>query len=45
MHKEVELKDHLVSRLSAFLFFNSHNSGNFHLNEKNKISKSKLKSH
>ena len=41
MHKEV---NPLVSWLSALLSFNSHNSGNFHLNEKNKISKSKLES-
>ena len=34
----------LVSWLSALLSFNSHNSGDFHLNEKNKISKSKLRS-
>ena len=33
------LKDPLVSWLSALLSFNSHNSGNFHLNEKNEISK------
>ena len=38
MRKE-NLKDPLVSWLSALLSFNSHNSGNFHLNEKNEISK------
>ena len=38
MRKE-NLKGHLVSWLSALLSFNSHNSGNFHLNEKNEISK------
>ena len=38
MSKE-NLKDPLVSWLSAPLSFNSHNSGNFHLNEKNEISK------
>ena len=44
MHKEVKFKDSLVSWLSARFSFNSHNSGNFHLNEINKISKSKLRS-
>ena len=39
MLEEVKLK-----RLSALLCFNSHNSGNFHPNEKNKISKSMLES-
>ena len=29
--------DPLASWLSAILSFNSHNSGNFHPNEKNKI--------
>ena len=38
MRKE-NLKDPLVSWLSALLSLNSHNSGNFHLNEKNEISK------
>ena len=40
MHKEVKFKDPLVSWLS-----NSHNSGNFYPNEKNKTSKSKLGSY
>ena len=37
----------MVSWLSALLPFTSksHNSGNFHSNEKNKISESKLKFH
>ena len=35
-------KDPLISWLSALLSSDSHNSANFHLNEKNKISKSKL---
>ena len=34
-------KDSLVSWLTAPLFYNSHNSGNFHSIEKNKIPKSK----
>ena len=38
MRKE-NLKDALVSWLSALLSFDSNNSGNFHLNEKNEISK------
>ena len=42
MHKKVKLKGPLVSRLSAFLSFNSHNSGNFYSIEKNMISKFKL---
>ena len=41
MRKE-NSKDSLVSWLSALLSFNSHNSGNFHRNEKNEISKSNL---
>ena len=35
----MHLKDPLVSWLCALLSFNSHNSDNFHLNEKNEISK------
>ena len=42
MHKNVKFKGPLVSWLSAFLSFNSHNSGNSHSIEKNKISQSKL---
>ena len=42
MHKKVKFKGPLVSWLNALLSFNSHNSGNFHSIEKNKISKSKL---
>ena len=42
MHKLVKFKRPLVSWLSALLSFNSYNSGNFHPNNKNKMSKSKL---
>ena len=41
IHKEKNSKDPLVSWLTALLSFNSHNSGNFHPNDKNEISESK----
>ena len=41
MHKKIKSKDPLVSWLSAFLSFDSHNSGKFYSIEKNKISKSR----
>ena len=42
MHKEVKFKGTSGSWLSVLLSCKSHNSGNFHPDEKNKISKSKL---
>ena len=39
INKEVKFKG-TGFMVSALLFFNSHNFGNFHPNEKNKISKS-----
>ena len=47
MQKEVKFKGASGFMVECFLSFtsNSHNSGNFHLNEKNKISESKLESH
>ena len=44
MHKEVKFNGPSGFK-TALLSFNFHNSGNFHPNEKNKISKSKLWSH
>ena len=43
MHKKVKFKGSSGFMVECiFLSFNSHNSGNFHLIEENKISKSKL---
>ena len=44
MHKKVKLKESSGFTVQCILFSNSHISDNFHLIEKNKISKSKLES-
>ena len=44
MHERVKFKGPLVSWLSACLSFTSHNTSNFHPNEKNEIPKSKPES-
>ena len=45
MHKKVKFKRPSGFMVECILPFNSYNSGNFHSIEKNKISKSKLRSH
>ena len=42
MHEKVKFKEHSGFMFECLLSFNPYNSGNFHPNEKNKTSKSKL---
>ena len=42
IYLEIKFKGPSGFMVECILYFNSHNSGNFHPNEENKISKSKL---